>query len=233
MDMPKNMPTLNAEMVSMTNPLGKTCKYYMFSLLGLDCSTIHAVRKVRYSSSAGISHDQLLLQAARQFQENQAQSMYAFNSEEQLKTYPKALDEGQDNVLNLATMEGLQKKILQEAAKQGADLPDSQPDPSFDDDDGALQAKKVAPAQSSRLQGKVAVPKPKRRKSAKKPEQEQVEGEGEEVVEATSLSKELRAVADELKTVPRCFANLSPARTLAGEKLMRSVGAVPASTCSP
>ena len=30
MDMPKNMPTLNAEMVSMTNPLGKTCKYYMF-----------------------------------------------------------------------------------------------------------------------------------------------------------------------------------------------------------
>ena len=150
-----------------------------------------------------------------------------------VENLPEGLGQRSGQCAQSCDDEGLQKKILQEAAKQGADLPDSQPDASFDDDDGALQAKKVAPAQSSRLQGKVAVPKPKRRKSAKKPEQEQVEGEGQEVVEATSLSKELRAVADELKTVPRCFANLSPARILAGEKLMRSVDAVPASTCSP
>ena len=62
------------EQVTMENHLGVKCRQYLISLAGLDLSTIFSIRKIRFQASASMTQDEMLLQAARQFEEGQAGS---------------------------------------------------------------------------------------------------------------------------------------------------------------
>ena len=60
------------EAVTIENHLGVRCRQYFISLAGLDVSTIYSIRKIRFQASASMTQDEMLFQAARQFEEDQA-----------------------------------------------------------------------------------------------------------------------------------------------------------------
>ena len=86
--------------------------------------------------------------------------------------------------------------------------------------DEEAQTKKVATADSARLSVNQAAA-PKRRSSGKKKPKDEVSEEDDAL--DCELPPQLRAVAQEMKTVPKCFHNLQVQRIISGARLMRSV----------
>ena len=117
----------------------------------------------------------------------------------------------------------MKTKIMALAAKKGENLLQKEKREASDHE-SEPGAKKVALAGSSRLNS-VPLQKSKAKPSKKKGQAKEDVSEEEAVVEGTTLPPELQLVADELKSVPKCFFNLSIPRIIGGEKLMRSVEA--------
>ena len=180
---------MKAEPVKLKNALGELGRFFLVSMKGLDCSTIHSLQRVRFSCRAGICMDEMLVIAAKQLQDDQAQTRFEYNLEQQAETLPLKAKALKDRAFD--TVASLKAQVLKEAAKKGLDLTKSAADGSkskgpardhksvSEDEDSEVQKKKVVKASSSRLQENQrpkakAVPKRK----AEKKEDDSDEGVG-------------------------------------------------------
>ena len=134
----------------------------------------------------------------------------------------------------IPSAESLKAKITADATKRGQEVSKAKPQlddqDSSDEDEDGQKAKRVMAAGPQRLQEEQAQPKRLSKGKAKR-KKEMEDGDNDEVAAmepgcSATFSQDLQIVINELKTIPKCFANLSPQRILNGEKLMRSVDAV-------
>ena len=152
-----------------------------------------------------------------QFRRPEAELHWSYHTGEQMGSFPKPVSSG--NIPALADYK-LKLQKVSSAPAAAADFSD-------DDDDNSKQVL----GSSRRFReaaGKVkAKAKAGKRKAIAREDED--EEAGPDNLEGLGLGvheKDLAVVVDELKTTPRCFANLSVERIFAGEKLMRSCDAV-------
>ena len=213
---------VKAEMVQLPSCLGGEAdkNYFIVTLDGLTCDRIHAMRRLRVSYAFGLSKEDVLLSAAKQLLEGQGRVVHRYHYIDQLDNRPQVLqsDKGLANIKSMQDFKGKIEKAMLKAGKvveksdQGAEKESS-------DSEGG---KKVRQHSSGRL-GKV---------QATACDQE-AEGATDREAEVAALEDDacipvaLQSVASALKVTPKCFANLHIDRILNGERLMRSVDAVP------
>ena len=228
---------VKAEMVQLPSCLGGEAdkNYFIVTLDGLTCDRIHAMRRLRVSYAFGLSKEDVLLSAAKQLLEGQGRVVHRYHYIDQLDNRPQVLqsDKGLANIKSMQDFKGKIEKAMLKAGKvveksdQGAEKESS-------DSEGG---KKVRQHSSGRL-GKVQATAIKRRKgplsakgvpkrdsganSAKNRESEVAALEDDACIPVV-----LQSVASALEVTPKCFANLHIDRILNGERLIRSVDAVP------
>ena len=79
------------ESFMLPNHLGQQSKHYLVGLQGLPCDVIHSMRRIRYFTSAGVSHEEVLLMASRQLIEEQGGRLFKFHTGLQLQNNPPGM----------------------------------------------------------------------------------------------------------------------------------------------
>ena len=217
-------------MSSLPSYLGgaKNQKFYICTLEGLSCDKIHSMRRAKITYKFGLTHEQVLLSAARNLMAGQGKMTYEFHNANQVKDRPVGLkdESGRD------TLKSLNQWKSQFNVREDEE--------SSDEGSRRKAERKVQPVTNSGRLQKAVAPKRSAAKAKSAKGQGSVKGStksgksradrdedlvGAIEVDDDSLPPSLLTVAKALKTTPRCFVNLSPSRILAGEKLMRSVDA--------
>ena len=221
---------LKAEpMSSLPSYLGgaKNQKFFICTLEGLPCDKIHSMRRMRISYKFGLTHEQVLLSAAKNLMAGQGKMTYEFHNAKQVSDRPTGLKDetGRDTLKSLNEWRSQFCVAVDESSEEDGSAKNEKTEKKVQVAlaSGRLQ-KAVAPkrlgkAKSAKGQGSV--------RSAKKDKGRDKEADHVAALEIDddSLPPNLLAVCRALKSTPRCFLNLSPARILQGEKLMRSVDA--------
>ena len=219
---------LKAEMASLPNYVGGSANknFFIITLDGLSCSQIHAMRRVRVSYEFGLSKEDVLLSAGKQLLEGQGTTVFSYHSAEQLDSRPKGLREDR-GLSAIKSLQELKEKGSKMMAKAGVEPKPENGQAESSDEDGS--AKRVKQHSSGRLQKAILNKRPKARarnsgsKSLGRGKDDPVAA----LEDPSVLPKVLQNVAQALKVTPRCFINLDVPRILTGERLMRSVDAVP------
>ena len=197
----------------MPDELGEPKPFYIISLSGLPCTVTNGMRKLKMQTSFGVSHEEMLVMAARQLKATQGKTTFDFTCE-----------------MKRLTVEALSQKIAQDMAKRGeiAKKAEKKDDDNESDDEEVsgdeVKTKKVQQSGFTRLANAQMQPAkrakstkgPARRTSKKtKPDEDLLEDEV--ALSSGTLPQELQLVSDELNTTPKCFYNLDVARIFLGK----------------
>ena len=228
--------SMKGKAVLLENYLGKKVLQFLISLRGLDCSTIHSIRRVKFHCSVGLSQEDMLLQAAKQLHRDQAHNNWTHNLKKQIECGPACMQE-HNSYNSIQDLAGFKADIAKEAARRGEDINKGKgsgkgkgSDSEDDANSSGPRSKKVTGASARRFSEPAQPAKKPKSRVSKKGKQAGFEDDLNEVanveVSSADIEKSLQPVVDELKSTPKCFLNLSISRIFAGEKLMRSVDAV-------
>ena len=223
----------SAPATQMTTQVGTTQHMHVILLNGLDCGTIHSMRRVQVYTDTFISQEEMLLEAARQLHEQQPQNVFDHNYARLLKTSPVGLKEanGQRHLqtvaditanstgnLGLSTIDLTNMPVSNVSRRAAAVLPNKKRKAAKPSGAEAVPEGQCIPlsAAPSRKRGKG----PDVVDGAETCSQtSRVSATGAMPAGAETLPPELKKVSQAMGQVPQCFRNISIEKLLLGEKL--------------